>query len=120
MTSQQFELPVVCPTCQAVRTVWRIDREHASDSGIEQASYKCGCRMECYLSHKRHDMREECPQNPAQRAKAAREKAIDEAVAKVLIGLKTTEAEVKAFTKRAERGSWSGDPTLFSYLRFPK
>jgi hypothetical protein len=78
--------------------------------------------MECYLSHKRHDIREECPQNPAQLAKAAREKVIDEAVAKVLIKLKLTEAEAKAFAKRAERGSWSTmcDPNIFSYIRFRK
>lgn len=121
-TTQQFELPAVCPNCQEIRTTWSIDRRYVSDSGIEQATYKCGCRMECYLSHKRHDIREECPQNPVQRAKTAREKVIDEAVAKVLIKLKATEAEVKAFSKRAERGSWSSmsDPNLFSYLRFPK
>ena len=120
MTTQEFELPVVCPTCQAMRTAWGIERRYASDSGTEQATYKCGCRMECYLSHKRYDIREECPKNPAQIAKAAREKVIDEAVAKVLIKLKATKAEVKAFSKRSERGSWStmGDPTLFSYLRF--
>ena len=122
MTTQQFELPVVCPTCQAMRTAWSIDRRYASDSGIEQATYKCGCRMECYLSHKRHDSREECPQNPLQQAKIAREKVIDEAVAEVLIKLKVTEVEVKAFSKRSERGSWStlSDPSIFSYMRFRK
>ena len=121
-TTQQFELPVVCPTCQAMRTAWSIDRRYASDSGIEQATYKCGCRMECYLSYKRHDIREECPQNPLQQAKVAREKVIDEAVAKVLIKLKATEVEVKAFSKRSERGSWStmSDPNIFSYMRFRK
>lgn len=83
-----------------MRTAWGIERRYASDSGTEQATYKCGCRMECYLSHKRYDIREECPKNPAQIAKAAREKVIDEAVAKVLIKLKATEAEVKTFSKR--------------------
>ena len=122
MTTQEFGLPVSCPTCQAMRTVWGIDRRYVSDSGTEQATYKCGCRMECYLSHKRHDILEECPQNPAQQAKAAREKVIDEAVAKVLIKLKVTEVEVKAFSKRSERGSWStmSDPNIFSYMRFRK
>jgi hypothetical protein len=78
--------------------------------------------MECYLSHKRHDSREECPQNPLQQAKIAREKVIDEAVAEVLIKLKATEAEVKSFSKRSERGSWStmSDPSIFSYMRFRK
>lgn len=122
MTTQEFELPVSCPTCKAIRTVWSIDRRYASDPGQEHATYKCGCRMECYLSHKRHDIRDECPKNPAQIAKAAREKVIDEAVAKVLIKLKLTEAEAKSFAKRTERGSWSTmcDPNIFSYMRFPK
>lgn len=121
MTTQEFELPVSCPTCKAIRTVWSVERRYASDSGQEYATYKCGCRMECYLSHKRHDIREECPKNPAQIAKAAREKVI-EAVAKLLTELKLTEAEAKAFAKRAERGSWStiSDPNIFSYMRFPK
>ena len=122
MTTQEFELPVSCPTCKAIRTVWGIDRRYASDPGQEHATYKCGCRMECYLSHKRHDIREECPQNPAQLAKTAREKVIDEAVAKVLVKLKVNEDEAKAFAKRAERGTWSSvsDPSIFSYMRFPK
>jgi len=78
--------------------------------------------MECYLSHKRHDTLEECPQNPAQQAKAAREKIIDETVAKVLIKLKVTEVEVKAFSKQSKRESWStmSDPSIFSYMRFRK
>jgi len=122
MTTQEFELPVSCPTCKAIRTVWGIDSRYASDPGQEHATYKCGCRMECYLSHKRHDIREECPQNPAQLAKTAREKVIDEAVAKVLVKLKVNEDEAKAFAKRAERGTWSSvsDPSIFSYMRFPK
>lgn len=122
MTTQEFELPVSCPTCKAIRTVWSVERRYASDSGKEYATYKCGCRMECYLSHKHHNIREECPKNPAQIAKAAREKVIDEAVAKLLIELKITEAEAKAFARRAERGSWStiSDPNIFSYMRFRK
>ena len=122
MTTQEFELPVSCPTCQALRTVWSIDRQYASGPGQEHATYKCGCRMECYLSHKRHDTREECPKNPAQIAKAVREKVIDEAVAKVLVKLKVSEDEAKSFAKRAERGSWStmSGPNIFSYVRFPK
>ena len=102
MTTQQFELPVVCPTCQAMRTAWSIERRYASDSGTEQATYKCGCRMECYLSYKRHDIREECPQNPAQQATAAREEATDEAGASALEVCEHAESATSALVAHSQ------------------
>ncbi len=75
MTTQEFELPVSCPTCKAIRTVWSVERRYASDSGQEYATYKCGCRMECYLSHKRHDLLCDVGKHWTRRAPLAKRRA---------------------------------------------
>lgn len=108
MVTQHFELPAACPTCQAMRTEWNINHKYTS---MEYATYKCGCRIECYLSHKRPDIREECPKSPRRVAALKREAEIDAAVAKTLMRLKLSKDEAKAFCKRADRSTWGDNPS---------
>lgn len=118
VTTQQFELPANCPTCQAMRTVWNIDRRYVSYADMEQATYKCGCRIECYLPHRRHDIREECPKSPGQVAALKCKAEIDAAVAETLMRLKLSKDEAKGFCKRADRSTWSDYPSegLLAYM----
>ncbi len=97
-----FLLPDKCETCGAKTVSRSIETRYSSD-GIESVEYACGARCQRYRSHERSDIKQACPKSPGELAKAARQLAIDTAVAKALNSVKATYAECELFPKRMER-----------------